>query len=149
MTETQKAYRPLGIFNEIELERERERKRCLEILLSFCNSKWMFHFLNLPPKKGRAFILRGKEEIKTELEGIMKTNDHDVQEYEVSKNIHIFKEIKQTNLLYNLPYFFLITSEFLLLINKQKSRNHFLKKREDLEVVFKENIQKHNALIAN
>ena len=32
---------------------------------------------------GRAFILRGKDEIKTELEGIMKSNDTDIQEYEV------------------------------------------------------------------
>jgi len=45
---------------------------------------------------GRAFILRGKEEIKTELEGIMKSNDTDIQEYEVTniKNtIFIFKLI--------------------------------------------------------
>lgn len=45
--------------------------------------KLLFYF-GSSIKIGRAFILRGKEEIQTELEGIMKTNDHDIQEYEVT-----------------------------------------------------------------
>ncbi|KAL4426615.1 hypothetical protein ABPG74_003078 [Tetrahymena malaccensis] len=61
---------------------------------------------------GRAFILKSKEDIKTELEGIMKSNENDIQEYE-------------------------------------KSRQHFVKKREDLEKVFKENLDKHKQLVGS
>ncbi|EGR27883.1 hypothetical protein IMG5_187270 [Ichthyophthirius multifiliis] len=54
---------------------------------------------------GRAFILRNKEDIQTELEGIIKNNETDIKDYE-------------------------------------KNRAHLIKKRDELEKLVKEGVEK-------